>query len=201
MFWLSSRCIHLSAHYSSMRLRHHTHGRWSSHHIRPQVMPLLLLILRFYTYAIYWQLHSLLNICIFKANAKPIIVYTYTHSLYTCHSNIVSWNPAEDRQAVDRAYRIGQTRAVVVYRLITASTVEEKMYEKQVSEYESIEWVSSEWVSEYIYSYHHRSYFRLCFHCFYSSVTNAGVQRRGTTAGGERNLRAAHQLPRHYATI
>ena len=43
-----------------------------------------------------------------------------------------SWNPAEDRQAVDRAYRIGQTRNVIVYRLILASTVEEKMYEKQV---------------------------------------------------------------------
>ena len=43
-----------------------------------------------------------------------------------------AWNPAEDRQAVDRAYRIGQTKPVVVYRLIMASSVEEKMYEKQV---------------------------------------------------------------------
>eukprot|EP00611_Tribonema_gayanum_P031457 TRINITY_DN909_c0_g1_i1.p1 TRINITY_DN909_c0_g1~~TRINITY_DN909_c0_g1_i1.p1 ORF type:complete len:725 (+),score=215.97 TRINITY_DN909_c0_g1_i1:213-2177(+) len=43
-----------------------------------------------------------------------------------------SWNPAEDRQAVDRAFRIGQTRDVVVYRMITAGTVEEKMYEKQI---------------------------------------------------------------------
>lgn len=43
-----------------------------------------------------------------------------------------SWNPAEDSQAVDRAYRIGQTKEVLVYRLIAAGTVEEKMYEKQV---------------------------------------------------------------------
>ena len=43
-----------------------------------------------------------------------------------------SWNPAEDRQAVDRAYRIGQKNNVIVYRLIMAGTVEEKMYEKQV---------------------------------------------------------------------
>jgi SNF2 family DNA or RNA helicase len=43
-----------------------------------------------------------------------------------------SWTPAEDSQAVDRAYRIGQTRKVLVYRMITAGTVEEKMYEKQV---------------------------------------------------------------------
>ena len=33
---------------------------------------------------------------------------------------------------MDRAYRIGQTKPVVVYRLIMASSVEEKMYEKQV---------------------------------------------------------------------
>lgn len=35
-------------------------------------------------------------------------------------------------QAVDRAYRIGQQRDVVVYRLITCGTVEEKIYRKQV---------------------------------------------------------------------
>lgn len=34
-----------------------------------------------------------------------------------------SWNPAEDRQAVDRSYRIGQKRDVVVYRLIMASAI------------------------------------------------------------------------------
>ena len=43
-----------------------------------------------------------------------------------------SWNPAEDRQAVDRAYRIGQRKDVVVYRMILAACIEEKMYEKQV---------------------------------------------------------------------
>uniref|UniRef100_A0A7S1IQI0 RanBP-type and C3HC4-type zinc finger-containing protein 1 n=1 Tax=Eutreptiella gymnastica TaxID=73025 RepID=A0A7S1IQI0_9EUGL len=43
-----------------------------------------------------------------------------------------SWNPANDNQAVDRAFRIGQTRDVVVYRLITCGTVEEKMYRRQV---------------------------------------------------------------------
>jgi len=43
-----------------------------------------------------------------------------------------SWNPADDSQAVDRCYRIGQTRSVTVYRFIAAGTVEERMYEKQV---------------------------------------------------------------------
>uniref|UniRef100_A0A3Q2P2E2 Excision repair cross-complementation group 6-like n=1 Tax=Fundulus heteroclitus TaxID=8078 RepID=A0A3Q2P2E2_FUNHE len=43
-----------------------------------------------------------------------------------------SWNPATDAQAVDRAYRIGQKENVVIYRLITCGTVEEKIYRGQV---------------------------------------------------------------------
>jgi hypothetical protein len=43
-----------------------------------------------------------------------------------------SWTPSEDAQAVDRCYRIGQTRPVVVYRFISSGTVEEKIYEKQI---------------------------------------------------------------------
>nr|XP_019603511.1 PREDICTED: DNA excision repair protein ERCC-6-like [Rhinolophus sinicus] len=43
-----------------------------------------------------------------------------------------SWNPATDAQAVDRAHRIGQRENVVVYRLITCGTVEEKIYRRQV---------------------------------------------------------------------
>nr|CDS33547.2 DNA excision repair protein ERCC 6 [Hymenolepis microstoma] len=43
-----------------------------------------------------------------------------------------SWNPSIDTQAVDRVYRIGQRSNVVVYRLITCATVEEKIYRRQV---------------------------------------------------------------------
>ncbi|GIY33841.1 DNA excision repair protein ERCC-6-like [Caerostris extrusa] len=43
-----------------------------------------------------------------------------------------SWNPATDAQAVDRVYRIGQQKNVVVYRLITCGTVEEKIYRRQI---------------------------------------------------------------------
>jgi superfamily II DNA or RNA helicase len=37
------------------------------------------------------------------------------------------WNPAVEQQAIDRAHRIGQDKAVFVYRLVAAGTVEEKM--------------------------------------------------------------------------
>ena len=37
------------------------------------------------------------------------------------------WNPAVERQATDRAHRIGQDKHVFVYKLITVGTVEEKI--------------------------------------------------------------------------
>ncbi|KAG6001348.1 putative DNA helicase ino80 [Claviceps maximensis] len=37
------------------------------------------------------------------------------------------WNPTIDSQAMDRAHRLGQTRQVTVYRLITRSTIEERI--------------------------------------------------------------------------
>ena len=43
-----------------------------------------------------------------------------------------NWNPSYDLQAQDRAYRIGQTRDVEVFRLVSAGTVEEIVYARQI---------------------------------------------------------------------
>ncbi|KAG5176938.1 P-loop containing nucleoside triphosphate hydrolase protein [Tribonema minus] len=42
------------------------------------------------------------------------------------------WNPSTDAQARERAWRVGQTKPVTVYRLITAGTIEEKIYHRQI---------------------------------------------------------------------
>ena len=41
------------------------------------------------------------------------------------------WNPAVEAQATDRAHRIGQNRPVIVYRLMTRDTVEERVRRMQ----------------------------------------------------------------------
>ncbi|KAI5821085.1 SNF2 family N-terminal domain-containing protein [Pyronema omphalodes] len=42
------------------------------------------------------------------------------------------WNPSTDLQARERAWRIGQTKPVSVFRLLAAGTIEEKMYNRQL---------------------------------------------------------------------
>ena len=37
------------------------------------------------------------------------------------------WNPAVEQQATDRAHRLGQTRQVMVYKLVVAGSIEERM--------------------------------------------------------------------------
>lgn len=46
------------------------------------------------------------------------------------------WNPAAERQAIDRTHRIGQDKPVIAYRLIAADTVEERVLDLQRSKAE-----------------------------------------------------------------
>jgi SWI/SNF-related matrix-associated actin-dependent regulator of chromatin subfamily A member 5 len=43
----------------------------------------------------------------------------------------MDWNPQNDNQAIDRAYRIGQTKPVQVYKFICDYSIEERMSEVQ----------------------------------------------------------------------
>ncbi len=48
------------------------------------------------------------------------------------------WNPAVENQAIDRTHRIGQTRNVVAYRMVTRGTVEEKILKLQARKAELV---------------------------------------------------------------
>lgn len=49
------------------------------------------------------------------------------------------WNPSHDLQAMDRAYRFGQSRDVYVYRLIGAGSLEEVIYGRQIYKQQQME--------------------------------------------------------------
>ncbi len=63
-------------------------------------------------------------------NGSPILFFNvlYVFSFPSFIPFIPSFLP----QAVDRAYRLGQKRNVVVYRFVTCGTLEETIYRKQV---------------------------------------------------------------------
>ncbi|KAJ8522231.1 hypothetical protein ONZ45_g1180 [Pleurotus djamor] len=43
---------------------------------------------------------------------------------------LLNWNPQMDIQAQDRAHRIGQTKPVLIYRLVSSHTIEEKIMQR-----------------------------------------------------------------------
>ncbi len=71
----------------------------------------------------------------FQRGELPVLVLSLkaggTGLNLTAATNVIHydrwWNPAVEDQATDRAYRIGQTKAVTVHRLITEGTVEDRV--------------------------------------------------------------------------
>ena len=59
----------------------------------------------------------------------------YTPPLLDCDTDICiifdsDWNPQNDVQAQARCHRIGQTKDVMIYRLVTSRTFEQEMFDR-----------------------------------------------------------------------
>ena len=94
-----------------------------------------------------------------NGNVSPIMIISLkaggTGLNLTAATNVIHydlwWNPAVEAQATDRTYRIGQSRNVVVHRLITVGTFEEKIDEMISAKKELAELTVStgeKWLSE-----------------------------------------------------
>ncbi|MBA3062639.1 MAG: hypothetical protein FP833_06785 [Atribacteria sp.] len=94
-----------------------------------------------------------------NGNVSPIMIISLkaggTGLNLTAATNVVHydlwWNPAVEAQATDRTYRIGQSRNVIVHRLITIGTFEEKIDEMISAKKELAELTVStgeKWLSE-----------------------------------------------------
>lgn len=63
------------------------------------------------------------------------------------------WNPAVENQATDRAFRIGQTKNVMVHKFVTKGTIEEKIdsiiHDKQKLASDILESTGEKWITEY----------------------------------------------------
>ncbi|XP_024365304.1 uncharacterized protein [Physcomitrium patens] len=70
----------------------------------------------------------------------------------------VLWNPAVIRQAIHRAFRIGQRNAVHVYRLVASGTMEESKYQRMVSK---------DWKSQSIFRGSDENIIGEVQHCFW----------------------------------
>lgn len=86
----------------------------------------------------YFQFHCLTLLMVLNLSFRPeIFVFLLSTRAGGLGINLTAadtvvfydhdWNPSNDAQAMDRAHRLGQTRQVTVYRLITKGTIDERI--------------------------------------------------------------------------
>ena len=79
----------------------------------------------------------------FNDPSTPITAFLLSSLAGGCGINLIgasrlvlfdpAWNPAHDKQAAARIWREGQAKPCYIYRFMTAGTIEEKIYQRQLS--------------------------------------------------------------------
>ncbi|CAJ1924287.1 unnamed protein product [Sphenostylis stenocarpa] len=79
----------------------------------------------------------------FNDTSKDEFVFLLSSKAGGCGLNLIGgnrlvlfdpdWNPANDKQAAARVWRDGQKKRVYIYRFLSAGTIEEKVYQRQMS--------------------------------------------------------------------
>ncbi|KYR01271.1 SNF2-related domain-containing protein [Tieghemostelium lacteum] len=83
------------------------------------------------------------NVDIFNDPTRPEFVFLLSSRAGGVGLNLIGgnhlilfdsdWNPANDAQAMARVWREGQKKVVSIYRLLTTGTIEEKIYQRQLT--------------------------------------------------------------------
>lgn len=73
----------------------------------------------------------------------------------------VSWNPVDDNQAIARAWRMGQKKPVVVYRLVANDTIEKGLYRGAINKHLMALHVSNRYTSDLSLTYTKKELYRL----------------------------------------
>jgi SNF2 family DNA or RNA helicase len=80
------------------------------------------------------QVRERLSFCYQPEQVKLIINLGGLGVTLTAANTVIfydnDWNPTMDAQATDRAHRIGQSRDVNVYQLVTKGTIEERIVKR-----------------------------------------------------------------------
>ncbi|MFS7993307.1 putative DNA helicase [Helianthus anomalus] len=81
--------------------------------------------------------------CKIQMHNNHIINYLLSSKAGGCGLNLIGgnrlvlfdpdWNPANDKQAAARVWRAGQKKRVYIYRFLSTGTIEEKVYQLQMS--------------------------------------------------------------------
>jgi SNF2 family DNA or RNA helicase len=107
------------------------------------------------------------------------------------------WNPAVEDQATDRAYRIGQTRAVQVHKLVCAGTVEEKiarLLEQKRALAAKVVSAGEQWITE-LGTGELRELFALSDGAVVSDDDTEGAEGRARARRGKRSTRGREVQP------